>query len=599
MEWIKDRFLNITIRKKMVWSFFAIALIPFMIFAIVSILVFTNQVKKNISEHTNQMLNQVKTTIDVYINSIEKISNYITNEIEDYAFFNMKSSSDLWESEKTRMSSMLSNIANTHPEVAGILIATENDMYVSTGMTRISRDSFANEAWYKQAVEKPEEIQIISNVTGRNIVTNESYSADNVFSLSKAMIDKSSGEVMGVILMDIKHDIISQSIQSITIGEKGFIFVIDDDQHIVYTPTNAVTYRVNPTWLSLDLGQSSITSKINGETYQIRYEKSDYTGWKIVGVFSLDEIMENVYGMLYILITCLCLTLICIIIISLKISQTITKPIVLLKKAMKKAESGDLTVRFDVYYQDEINELGKSFNHMLERIEQLVHMVYLEQRNKRMAELKVLQEQIKPHFLYNTLDTISWMAREYEADDIVSLVDALTNMFRIGLSHGKDYITVKEEITYVTNYLYIQKIRYRSKLNYEIIEAEELLDYEVPKLILQPLVENAIYHGIKAKRGEGHLRISVKEVEGNCMEFSVEDDGSGMAEEKVKELNILLNEPIRLEVKQSFGLFYIEERLRIKYGKHFHVKVESNKDVGTKVTITIPKFSDIEKEDTV
>ncbi len=539
--------------------------------------------------HTDQMLNQVKTAIDVYINTIEKTSNYIAKEVEDSMFFDISSEEgDLFQSEESRISKVLYNIADTHPEIAGILIATKNDLYISTGMTRISRDSFSMERWYQQAVEHPMEIQMISNIAGRNIITNESYSIDDAFSLSKAIISPLDGQVMGVILIDIKHDIISTSIKSITLGEKGFVFVIDDNRHVVYTPTNNITYRLNMSQLGGG-DKTPITTRIDKEKYQIRQEHSDYTGWKIVGVFSIDEIMRSVNAMLYILITCIGITLICITIISFKISQTITNPIKQLKRLMKRAEEGDLTVRFEVHYQDEVSVLGNNFNQMLDRIEYLIHMVYIEQQNKRNAELKVLQEQIKPHFLYNTLDTINWMAREYEASDIVKIVDALTSMYRIGLSGGKDYITLAEEITYVSNYLYIQKIRYGPKVNYEIIEDKNLQKYEIPKLILQPLVENAIYHGIKTKRGEGHLTIMTKAANQDCMELSVEDDGSGMTQEKVDELNRMLNEPLSIGVShQSFGIFYIKERLRIRYGNHFQVRVESTKDTSTKVTIIIP-----------
>jgi two-component system sensor histidine kinase YesM len=264
---------------------------------------------------------------------------------------------------------------------------------------------------------------------------------------------------------------------------------------------------------------------------------------------------------------------------------------------MKRAEAGDLSARFEVKYRDEVSELGGNFNQMLHRIEELIQIVYTEQQNKRKAELKVLQEQIKPHFLYNTLDTINWMAREYEAEDIVKVVDALTCMYRIGLSNGKDYITLDEEIKYVTNYLYIQKIRYRSKLNYEIVEDSNLQKYEVPKLILQPLIENAIYHGIKAKRGEGHLTITTKELDANLMELTVEDDGSGMTPEQVEGLNRRLNEPLKVDENQSFGLFYINERLRIRYGVRYNVEIKSSKDVGTKITLQIPKNRNIEEVD--
>mgnify|MGYP000949111122 CR=1 FL=1 len=588
MKWIKNKFMNITIRSKIIWSYFIVALIPFLIFALLSTWLFVKQGENNIAEHTDQMLNQVKTSIDVYISTIENTSNYIMKEMKESPFFSATREDSSLEGEEDRLTDMFHHIAETHPEVAGILVATENDLYISTGMTRISRDSFTEEAWYKKAAEHPNEIQIISTITGRNIVTNENYNVDNVFSLSKAITGADGQKVMGVILMDIKHDIISQSIQSITLGERGFVFVLDDSRNVVYTPMNKITYRVNPAWLEQD-GKRPVTARINGEKYQIRQKYSDYTGWKIVGVFSLDEIMSPINTILYILIGCLVSNLLLIIIFSLKISQTITRPIIQLKKLMKKAEAGDLKVRFKMNYRDEVSELGNNFNQMLDQIEELIQMVYMEQKNKRLAELKVLQEQIKPHFLYNTLDTINWMARDYEAEDIVKVVDALTSMYRIGLSHGKDYITLEEEIQYVSNYLYIQKIRYRSKLNYEIFEDRKLIGCEVPKLILQPLVENAIYHGIKTKHGEGHLTVRTKELEGNFMELTVEDDGSGIPPEKAEELNRMLNETLKAEENQSFGLFYIKERLRIRYGSRFLVQVVSIPEVGTKVTIRLPK----------
>lgn len=597
MKKISAKFNNLSLRSKLIWSYFVIAFAPFLIFSILSTMMYYKQVENNISEHTNQMLGQVKTAIEVYIKSLEKLSNYVIKEIQNNSSLKQGYILDSIRTEESRnISDMLYNIANSHPEVAGILIATNQDKYISTGMTRISRDSFTQEDWYQKAINAPKETHIISNVAGRNIVTNQSYSVDDVFSISKAIVNPDTQEILGVILMDIRHDIISSSIESITIGQKGFVFVMDDYNHIVYTPVNKITYRVDPKWLLTDK-KKPITTQIRNEKYQIRSEKSEYTNWNIVGVFSLDEIMGKAYSIIYILFGFLCLILICVIVISMKISQSITKPVVKLKEAMKEAESGDFTVRFQVNQEDEISELGRNFNFMLQRIEELVQLVYMEQKNKRTAELKALQEQIKPHFLYNTLDTINWMAREYEADDIVRLVEALTNMFRIGLSQGKDYICVSEEIKYVSNYLYIQKIRYRSKLNYRVIDEDDIQDYIIPKFVLQPLVENAIYHGIKAKRGEGNLIIEVREIEETRMELSVSDDGVGMDENKVKELNILLNQQARLNKKQSFGLYYVEERLRLRYGTDFKVTVTSKRGEGTKISIVIPKKAAIIDEE--
>lgn len=577
----------------MLLSNIVVALIPFLIFSIVSGFVFLDHAQKTAEEHSVQLIHQVSNSMDVYVETIEKMVNYIQLELQDTPFFTMESEgASGWESETDYIRSVLENVANSHREVAGIFIATKEDLYVSTGMSRISRDPFQNERWYREASENPEEIQLISVVTGRNIVTNRSYSIDDVFSLAKAVQDPETGEVLGVILLDIRHDIIQSSINGVTIGEKGFVFVMDQEDNIVYTPVNGIVYRVNPKWVK---AMEPMSVQIQGGSYQIRSELSPYTGWRTVGVFSMDEVMSSVNTIVYILFTCVIISLVLVVIVSFKFSRTLTNPIFKLKRLMKQAESGDLTVRFNFQHNDEIGELGQSFNHMIARIDQLIQMVYVEQENKRTAEMKSLQEQIKPHFLYNTLDTISWMARDYDAEDIVRLVDALTNMFRIGLSHGKDIITVKEEITHVSNYLYIQKIRYKDKLNYVIHVDESLYAIEVPKLILQPLVENAIYHGVKAKRG-GTITITGVP-EGENLVFTVQDNGAGMPQEKVEELNRRMSERSVLDEQKSFGLFYIRERIQLCYGKGYGVHVESTLGEGTRVTITLPLYQKPKKFD--
>lgn len=594
MRKIKDMLLNVSLRTRMVLSNIVVALIPFLIFSIVSGFVFLDHAQKTAEEHSVQLIHQVSNSMDVYVETIEKMVNYIQLELQDTPFFTMETEdAPGWESETDYIRSVLENVANSHREVAGIFIATKEDLYVSTGMSRISRDPFQNERWYREASENPEEIQLISVVTGRNIVTNRSYSIDDVFSLAKAVQDPETGEVLGVILLDIRHDIIQSSINGVTIGEKGFVFVMDQEDNIVYTPVNGIVYRVNPKWVK---AMEPMSVQIQGGSYQIRSELSPYTGWRTVGVFSMDEVMSSVNTIVYILFTCVIISLVLVVIVSFKFSRTLTNPIFKLKRLMKQAESGDLTVRFNFEHNDEIGELGQSFNHMIARIDQLIQMVYVEQENKRTAEMKSLQEQIKPHFLYNTLDTISWMARDYDAEDIVRLVDALTNMFRIGLSHGKDIITVKEEITHVSNYLYIQKIRYKDKLNYVIHVDESLYAVEVPKLILQPLVENAIYHGVKAKRGGGTITITGVP-EGENLVFTVQDDGAGMLQEKVEELNRRMSERSVLDEKKSFGLFYIRERIQLCYGTGYGVHVESALGEGTRVTITLPLYQKPKKFD--
>lgn len=587
MNGIKRNFMNVKIRAKMIYSFILMALIPFCVLGFLGVTISTREAQKNVTQHTAQMVGQIQQTIDIYIRGIEKTANMLSQTVEPMHLNDITSSRDeRWEECREALSNGCREALHAYGEIAGIFFATEHDLYVGTRMSRISRDSFAKESWYQRAKEHPDEMQIISNVTGRNVMTDAAYSIDDVFSIVKAVKDSDTGEMVGVLLFDIKHDIISSAIQDATIGENGFVYVVDSQDHVVYTPKNEVVYRISPEWFQGE--EEPVTALIQGKKYQLSYQQSEYTGWKIVSVASWQEMMSSVNTLLILFGTLLVVTLLLVLFVAVKISETITKPIVKLRNLMKQTESGNLSVRFEGCYQDEIGDLGRSFNRMLGRIQELLDQVYEEQESKRQAELKVVQEQFKPHFLYNTLDTIGWMAREHSADDIVHLVDALTNVFRISLSRGKDYITLQEEIRYISNYLYIQKIRYGTKVQYQVSLEDGCEKEEIPKLILQPLVENAIYHGVKMKRGDGHLSVRAAKADGGRILLEVRDDGRGMSREQAKELEVLLNEPGRTERNQSFGLFYVKERLRLRYGDDFCVRVHSGENQGTEITILIP-----------
>ncbi|WP_308754354.1 sensor histidine kinase [uncultured Anaerotruncus sp.] len=588
MRKLWELFQNNRFRNKMAITYVFMALIPLVIFAAVSAGVFLSQARRTTMSHTAQITGQVSNSIDMYISTIDKMADYLTCMLQRSG---MLEDAAAWERMQTPVSSTLSDIARSHPEIAGILIATEQDDSVSTGMSRISRDPFTSENWYRLATTEPDRVVLVGSTTGRNIVTKQDYSADNVFSLAKAVKDRRTGQVRGVILFDVSHEIITDSIKNVTIGEKGFVFVVDSDDNMVFTPVNEIVYRVDPAWLDGDAGVP-VTAQIAGGRYQIRYEQSDFTGWKTVGVFSLDEVMGGINTIVYVLILCIVGTGALVLFVSLQLANSVTKPISKLQKLMKQAESGDLSVRFNSLYSDEIGDLGHSFNHMIHRIDHLIHQVYEEQQSKRDAELKSLQEQIKPHFLYNTLDTISWMARDYGADDIVKLVDALTSMFRIGLSHGKDFISLQEETTHVSNYLYIQKIRYKDKLSYAVDVPAELSGCLVPKLILQPLVENAIYHGIKQKRGGGTITVSGR-LSGEELRITVRDDGAGMPPERLAALREQLDKPPDEMEKTSFGLFYIAERIRLCYGDRYGISLESTPGEGTTVTVALPARAEL------
>lgn len=267
-------------------------------------------------------------------------------------------------------------------------------------------------------------------------------------------------------------------------------------------------------------------------------------------------------------------------------SHSVTQPIQQLCTKVRQLAKGDFSSRTEeTMAGDEIAVLYDSFNDMAREIGNLVEDIKTEQNNLRMTETKLLQAQINPHFLYNTLDTIVWLAEEKQTEDVVSMVTWLSDFFRTTLSKGKDYITVQEERSHIESYLKIQQFRYQDILEYEIDIDESIGSYLVPKLTLQPVVENALYHGIKMKRGKGKIMIRGFQ-KGESLIFQVTDNGKGMDSQTLEKLRRRI-EGNSLDKNGGYGLANVNQRIQYYYGNGYGVFMDSRENIGTEVTITI------------
>lgn len=278
--------------------------------------------------------------------------------------------------------------------------------------------------------------------------------------------------------------------------------------------------------------------------------------------------------------------------LAMAITNSITGPLERLQQTAERLGKGDLDAKADLDNLEEINILARTFNHMSERIRKLLEKNIQEQKNLREAELRLHQEQISPHFLYNTLDSIVWMAEGGNNRQVVEMTTDLSDFFRTVLSGGKDFVAVEDEETHIRSYLKIQKIRYEDILDYSIQIEPEMKDYIVLKMLLQPLVENALYHGIKNKRGGGCITIRGYE-DRDSLIFEVEDNGSGMDRETLEKVRKKLSGTFEGEQtnlkKGGFGLNNVAQRLRMYYGDQAEILVESEKGVGTCFKIFLNK----------
>lgn len=272
--------------------------------------------------------------------------------------------------------------------------------------------------------------------------------------------------------------------------------------------------------------------------------------------------------------------------ISIFISNSISKPVQELSYITNQVSKGDLTVRSHIKNGAEVKILSDSLNIMIEKLSDLIETVKVEQSNLRETEIKLLQEQINPHFLYNTLDTIIWLAESGKQDDVVEVVGSLSKYFRTSLSKGKDLVTLKDEETHVCSYLQIQKVRYGDILEYEIDIPKELYVYRIPKITLQPLVENALYHGIKNKRSKGKISV-IGRLEKDKIIIKVIDNGLGMNPERLKQVIESMQKKTENN-KDFYGLYNVNERIRMIFGSDYGLSIQSIYEVGTEVTVCLP-----------
>ncbi len=616
---------NLPIRFKLIIHFLLVSILPSIVLAVFVSYTVDRIIEKQVNEHTLQLIGKVNKSLEFYAGNMQNISYFISFNPEVERFLAEESLPEAADPQadmpnRYELRRFLQGFTTLYPEVAGILVLNANGDYVSNELYARSAKKLTDEDWYREAVENKGIFKILGHPNGRNITSHVNYKDEEVISVVRAIVEPETQRVKGVVLIDLKLRVIAETAKDVRLGKTGFLMVLDQAGEFIYTPSHSVVSKISSEWFA-DGSSGTFSKQVEGRKLQFIYRKSPFTNWTTVGVFSTVESVPEVREIRFYVVSFVFFVCMIGIAVSFYLSYSISRPIGQLMSFMKKAESGDLTIRYIGKRFDEIGQLGRSFNKMLAQINKLLFQTEQQERQKREAELKSLQAHIKPHFLYNTLDTIHWMARKKGADDVAEVVEALSRLFRLGLSRGQDRIPIMDEIEHIRSYLQIQKTRYKDKLNYSLAVDPKVQDSFVLKLVLQPVVENAIYHGIKERRGPGHIDIEAF-TEGDILVLRVQDDGAGMSEEKLAGLRACLvkasEPPERLrygggfaegsgalvssgasgdprlpEAGGGYGLGNVQQRIQLVHGEAYGLTVESEAGKGTVVTITLPLLKDI------
>jgi len=578
-------FSNLNMERKLWISFSAIGVVVTFLAVTIASVFFNNSFEKSAIDTTIQAINQANATIDSNLQSARNIIDILSKNRQVLNLLLNAESTEIDEIVRDRISvgNYSDTIVESFPHFLGVALVGRNDMFVSNEMQRDVLTSLTDEQWYKDCINYPDKIFIVQKPRNRGISYHNPVSADEIIMVSRAVVHPTSGLVIGVIIIDLRYELLRETLENTKAGKDGFIMIFDNEGNRVYTPLNKIAYRVKGAWARAEEKQG-INKTIDGEVFQLIYQTSEYTGWKTVGVFSRYTNLQEVRRFQATLIVVMMVAIALVILFSHVFATKITKPLRELRELIFRAEHGDLNVKFNVLHTDEIGQLGSGFNSMIDEMRELIETIYTQEEQKREDDIAFLQAQIKPHFLYNTFDTIHWLAKSHGADDIVKLISALTRLYRIGLSGGKDMITVKEEVEHVRSYLIIQQTRYSDILDYEIscsVEEEKLY---VLKLILQPLVENAIYHGVRQKTCRGTVKVRIFEEDGTLF-LQVIDDGPGISSTRLEQLEKqLLSESHH----SGYGLYNVNKRIVLLHGEEYGISIQSTVNEGTVVTIKYP-----------
>lgn len=562
-------------------------------------MVFHSRAFNERGKYEEENLVNMEAYLNSYLEEVDSIAKNVNYNyyLQDYLETVIKEEDDYVDSgigknmRSYEMSSQaFSDTLLSRADISSIMIFGKKKMLLNRSMytcQKVALD-YSKLDWYAKAVAKPQD----AIITGPN---RHSFfdTDDEVISLSREVQSYENGTFRGVILINLNMNKITEICNSFQEKQENFICIINDKGELVYEQQNgrerfAFDEKENRQELNTALGktkESCFRLNYRGEKYLVTRTDMKTTGWTLVSMVPYKSVMAETMAISGVMILAVAITLIVTLLLLNRILTGVVKPLKKLEKYMVQVNPDNMDQRMEILTDDEIGHLSMKFNQMMDRIRNLKEQVIEEQEDKRKYELQALQAQINPHFLYNTLDSIIWMA-ETNDSNIVAMTEALAKLFRISLNKGNEEISLERELEHVKNYLIIQSMRYADKFTYEISAEPGVERCRTIKLILQPIVENCIYHGIKKKRGTGKITIRAYRREQNLI-IEVSDDGYGMPEEICRKI---LSDEIESEniSGSGIGVKNVNERIQLRFGKKYGLSYSSEEGVGTTVTYVLP-----------
>ncbi|NRF94928.1 sensor histidine kinase [Paenibacillus frigoriresistens] len=581
-------FRNQRIRYKIIMIYFPLIFVPLFVLGFVSNQVYTNAIVKKTIKNVSDNSSLIITRITGMLTNVESCANMLTINLNKLIVEDPQSqgSSETSLQMYTQITNQLSFAMLVFPDVqsaayidangrvfgSNLLMERNQELITSSEMLKQIDASSGNNIWFP--------------MQQRNYLTTDSQ--EIVMTLGKRIVNIYTGQKLGMLILNIKESSLSAIYQKIGSIQDGSYFIVNERGVVISSqhPEDLLHEVADPTlknWITSSDNTSDLTSFQHEKTLVVSSDVPSF-GWKLISMAPLVSLTADTRKITVLIVF---IGLICLFFALLgagMLSQLIAKPIMGLTKHMKKVKEGSLDIEFQVISEDEIGLLASGFNAMIRRVQELLTNINFEQKKKREYELALIQAQIKPHFLYNTLDVIYTLSEMGRARDVQRTTKALADFYRAALSKGRETITIEEEVRNVKDYLSIQRIRYSDVFTFEFDIRAEVLGGLIPKLTIQPLVENAIYHGLKTKGSLGLLKVTGEIVAGK-IKIIVSDDGVGMLPQR---LEALVKKPESPEQAVGYGLRNVNDRIQLYFGNDYGLQIESQPGQGTEVTLWLP-----------
>jgi two-component system sensor histidine kinase YesM len=591
---LKNHFLRLSIKYKILILFYSIVVVTSLVLALFSYTISTNQLKEEVGNLLLRDTKRIASSIDFLQRDVNELSSFLFLDQRVQNFINPRP-----DFTKYSLEPLASLLASKDYISFIMLYSFQGDKYYfsndnSTGVADFYELKSTN--FFKQIIKnKGAPMWLSLNSLPFTLIAKNNYPK---IAMARLLLDFNTYEPAGVLIICINIPTIEKIYMEDLKEKEACFFIADSSNRIISfestTPQFTATFAqklLNKNILSRE--NEIITA--NSSKLLITSSYIPTSNWRLVSIVSLENAINairNSFVLLYIRVLILCL--IFAFIISMYFSSMLTAPLQKLVSSMKKVRQGNFReqVNIDPHASDEIAILVCEYNNMVEKINELINKVLKLEIHKKEAELKALEAQINPHFLYNTLDTIFWKAEKSHDSEISEMIYSLSRLFRLTLNRGSEFIQVKGEKELIEHYLFLQSKRYKNRLKYSVEIDAEIEDYYIPKLILQPFVENAIVHGMENSTSQTYIEITGKK-DGDKLCFSIKDNGTGMSKEQLDKVKELLESG--KENNFGYAIKNVNERLKLYYENRYNLSIQSQSGQGTEVILTLP-IEDIEFE---